>query len=355
MRCPIPILRAATANRRPIVSSGLRCVLVAALVLRLSAAGADVEFGDDAGHWALDGQCDDPRFEGAGAAATLLDDDLLHDATDCRTLFGEGLVSVRNAPGARTGSRIERGRLEDGDRRSAAGGLADDFRFVGRRGGLALLDLRSAAFVPELSVRTPSGKVLAGTGGERRSSFALELGEDGLYEATVTSRTPADRGNYTIAIALKGDLPPIRPLDRVGALADGDAVLQSGELVDTYEIEGWPGQRVSIIVESEAFDAYVILKGPSGRQIENDDAEADDGTSDSRIDGELEEIGIYEVLVTSYAPGESGPYRIAIAPASSTPVKRAPAPERPTLDIRAPRHSSVERGSITPFDIAFTR
>lgn len=341
--------------RRPRVTAGLRCALAFALAVRLAAAAADVEFGDDAGRWALDGQCDDPRFEGTGMAATLLDADVLHDATDCRTLFGRGLVGFRGAA-ARTGSRIERGRLENGDRRSVSGGLADDFRFVGRRGGQALIDLRSTAFVPDLVVRTPSGKLLAAAGGERRSSFALELGEDGVYEATVTSRTPDGAGDYVIAIALEGDLPPVRRLDLAGELADGDAVLQSGELVDTYEIEGWPGQRVSITVESEAFDAYVILKGPSGRQVENDDVEGGEATSDSRVEDELDEIGIFQVLVTSYAPGESGAYRIKIEPATSTPVKKLRPVERPAaLDIRWLRHRPVDRGSITPFGIALTR
>lgn len=342
-------------SRRPRVSAGWRCLPAFVLAVGLAAAAAHVEFGDDASRWALDGQCDDPRFEGAGTAATLLDADVLHDATDCRILLGQGLVTLRDGPGARTGSRIERGRLETGDRRSASGALADDFRFVGRRGGRAFIDLRSAGFVPDLMVRTPSGKLLAATGDERRSSFALELGEDGIYQTTVTSRAPDGAGDYVIAIALEGELPPAPRLDLTGTLTDGDAVLQSGELVDTYEIEGWPGQRITITVESDAFDAYVILKDPSGRQVENDDADGSEDTSDSRLEDELDDIGIFQVLVTSYAPGESGPYRIRIEPGASTPVKKARLPERPTLDVRAPRHAWPDQGSITPFNVALPR
>ena len=48
-------------------------------------------FGDDSGHFAKDGECDDMRFAGPGMTTTLLiDSDILHDATDCRAAFNQG-------------------------------------------------------------------------------------------------------------------------------------------------------------------------------------------------------------------------------------------------------------------------
>lgn len=50
-----------------------------------------VDFGDDASTWAHDGECDDKRFTGPGMTATmLLDDDIGHDASDCRAAFEAG-------------------------------------------------------------------------------------------------------------------------------------------------------------------------------------------------------------------------------------------------------------------------
>ncbi|MCI5045334.1 MAG: hypothetical protein MRY72_11610 [Aquisalinus sp.] len=43
-----------------------------------------IYFGDDSSEWANDGECDDPRFAGEGMAATLLDEDINRDASDCR-------------------------------------------------------------------------------------------------------------------------------------------------------------------------------------------------------------------------------------------------------------------------------
>lgn len=55
-----------------------------------------VSFGDDNGEYANDGECDDPRFVGAGMTATaLLADDILHDATDCKTAFDAGKLQLR--------------------------------------------------------------------------------------------------------------------------------------------------------------------------------------------------------------------------------------------------------------------
>jgi len=64
-----------------------------------SAGGATInssgiEFGDDSSSWANDGECDDPRFKGEGVDTILAPEDLKRDATDCRTLFEAGKISL---------------------------------------------------------------------------------------------------------------------------------------------------------------------------------------------------------------------------------------------------------------------
>ena len=55
----------------------------------------DIDFGDDSSQWSKDGECDDPRFEGDGSAAELLDDDISKDATDCRAAYEAGTVTIK--------------------------------------------------------------------------------------------------------------------------------------------------------------------------------------------------------------------------------------------------------------------
>ncbi len=50
-------------------------------------------FGDDTSAYALDGECDDPRFQGQGMAPILSDDNTGRDATDCRLLFNQSAIT----------------------------------------------------------------------------------------------------------------------------------------------------------------------------------------------------------------------------------------------------------------------
>ena len=59
-----------------------------------------VNFGNDSGQWSNDGECDDPRFEGPGMTTTpLLSDDVLRDATDCSTAYLAGQLVLVGVDG----------------------------------------------------------------------------------------------------------------------------------------------------------------------------------------------------------------------------------------------------------------
>ncbi len=72
---------------------------IAFAILALAAtplAAQSTDFGDDSSQWANDGECDDPRFIGPGMTTTpLLDADIGHDATDCRTAFQGERITLR--------------------------------------------------------------------------------------------------------------------------------------------------------------------------------------------------------------------------------------------------------------------
>jgi hypothetical protein len=54
-----------------------------------------IMWGDDAGKFSKDGECDDKRFTGPGMTNTpLLDSDIKHDATDCRAAFSQGRLQL---------------------------------------------------------------------------------------------------------------------------------------------------------------------------------------------------------------------------------------------------------------------
>lgn len=113
----------------------------------------------------------------------------------------------------------------------------------------------------------------------------------------------------------------------MGELAEGDATLDSGELVDEYPLVGVEGQLVRLHLSSPDFDTYLILVDPDGNAIENDD----DERGDSSIVTRLEQTGRHRILVTSYEPGETGRYALSIGRGE---VQSLPAPQEIALGSR---------------------
>ena len=54
-----------------------------------------IDFGDDSSEWANDDECDDPRFDGPGTSSVIALDDLMIDASDCRSQCRSGAIWLR--------------------------------------------------------------------------------------------------------------------------------------------------------------------------------------------------------------------------------------------------------------------
>lgn len=107
-----------------------------------------------------------------------------------------------------------------------------------------------------------------------------------------------------------------------GSLDNGDSSLSSGEYFDAYEFEGRAGQTLTIRLDSDAIDPYLMLRGPGSFSEDNDDVTP--GERRAEITVRLPTNGRYRIIATSYAAGERGRYQLrlgagnlASAPASS--------------------------------------
>ena len=96
-----------------------------------------------------------------------------------------------------------------------------------------------------------------------------------------------------------------------GQLMAGDNTLQTGEYNDQYTYQ-WQSGTVHVELRSAAFDAYVIVKSPSGQQVENDDMVGAGGSKDAGLDVVVNEAGTWTVIATSYQAGESGDYQLIL-------------------------------------------
>jgi hypothetical protein len=113
-----------------------------------------------------------------------------------------------------------------------------------------------------------------------------------------------------------------------GDLSTNDSQRRSGKYEDVYTLQGRRGERVQLDLSSAAFDSYLVVTGPQGFSLSNDDQEGGD-TLDSRIVLQFPADGAYRVSVTTFRPGETGAYRLrASVPAAnmaiSTPVVADP-------------------------------
>ena len=124
-----------------------------------------IDFGDDSSDWANDGECDDPRFAGAGAAEELLDADRGHDATDCSAAFAEGTVSLADPEDATdvavTPAPEPAADIDFGDDASewANDGECDDPRFTGPGSAAELLDADILHDATDCSTAFADGRV----------------------------------------------------------------------------------------------------------------------------------------------------------------------------------------------------
>lgn len=153
--------------------------LTAALLMGFHAPAfaQTIDFGDDSSEWSNDGECDDPRFTGPGMTLTrLLDSDIRRDATDCRTAYEAGMLTLRGE----TPDVIVNGiNFGNDDGQWSNDGECDDGRFEGT--GMTttpLLQEDLLADATDCSTAYESGQItLVGVDANGNISFGDDSGE----------------------------------------------------------------------------------------------------------------------------------------------------------------------------------
>ncbi|MCG8364570.1 MAG: CHAT domain-containing protein [Pseudanabaenales cyanobacterium] len=104
-----------------------------------------------------------------------------------------------------------------------------------------------------------------------------------------------------------------RLIEWSGELTEASQQLEDGRYYNSHRFEGLAGEEIAIELMSEVFDAYLILQGPAGMTVaENDDGE---GTN-SRIVLTLPDSGAYTILANTSAAGETGAYQLEVRAAT---------------------------------------
>ncbi len=250
----------------------------------------------------------------------------------------QGAYTLNVESGGRSATAVVDGQLRNGQPVEGAFSSADAARqggqyfeswsFQGSAGDSVTVELSSSNVDTFLTLRSPGGSEESNDDISRRdtnSRINMILPTDGTYEVLASTYLSGAEGEYTLSLR-QSDHGPLAQDSLVGqdAATEGelmfgsqiegrlnrrDTQLASGEYYDTIMFNGRAGQGVTLRMESSHIDTYVMLRGPGGLSIDNDDGP--DGTN-SHLEATLPQDGEYSILATSYSPGETGRYTIRL-------------------------------------------
>ena len=103
-------------------------------------------------------------------------------------------------------------------------------------------------------------------------------------------------------------LAQVTPGSVTGRLDENSEILDDGSYFNSHTFTGRANESIRIKMESEDFDAYLILVGPNGETVaENDD---EDGSTNAQIVVTLPAAGTYQIIANAYAAGATGQYAL---------------------------------------------
>lgn len=113
-----------------------RTLFVAGLLLLAACVGPaivinGIDFGNNASKYARDGECDDPRFAGAGMATSLAAENVGRDGTDCSQLYLSQNVRLARSRSEWRKSQCVGISYGNNSSEYASDGRCDDPRFTG--------------------------------------------------------------------------------------------------------------------------------------------------------------------------------------------------------------------------------
>ena len=106
----------------------------------------------------------------------------------------------------------------------------------------------------------------------------------------------------------------------IGVLPRGKAAtntLSDGTYIDVYVYEGVAGETVTIVLESDDFDAFLMVFAEDDSLLAEDDDSA--GGTNATLTLTLPYTGIYFVVAKSFYWGDQGSYTVTLTRGNPTP------------------------------------
>ncbi|PSB67728.1 serine protease [filamentous cyanobacterium CCP1] len=186
------------------------------------------------------------------------------------------------------------------------------YTFDAAAGQHIVVEMSSDDLNPYLILLSSDGGNIAqsGTRADDKSQIEITLPIEGTYTILANSLSAGETGQYTLKISTTGISPVL--LQEEGSLGEGSQVLEEdGSLYNEYEFQGEEGQTVSIYLESEEFDTFLILMDENGEMLaQNDDTSP--SNLNSLITVTLPTSGTYRILANAFDSAGRGNYTLTV-------------------------------------------
>ncbi len=226
-----------------------------------------------------------------------------------------------------------RGTLSSSDIVSTRDNYLESWSLEGRAGDEVVIDLMSEDFDPFLYVVGPG---LDGTltdddsGGGCNARIALTFLENGTFAVVASSSGVRQIGVYSLRVSDSAPEPAyscgsVNPMSLAslptegrtlnhgesafGQLALGVDAIAEDRPAQAWTIEGRAGEAATVTLESDAFDAYLLVFGPGMSEPLSDDDSG--GGGDSQLTLRFPANGTYTVVATVLSSG-SGSYILRV-------------------------------------------
>jgi hypothetical protein len=227
-----------------------------------------------------------------------------------------------------------RGALSASDHLSTNDNFLEGWALDGRAGESVTIDLLSDDFDSHLYVVGPGlTETLSADdgGGGCNARLTFTFLENGTFRVVASSWGMRETGTYRLRVSTEpGDAPSygcgeadpaalaLLPTEgrtlRMGSQESGQLgasspTIQDGRPAQGWVLEGRGGERLRIVMETDAFDAYLFMTGPGLGVLSDDDGAGD---LNPQIEVTLPADGSYTVVASALSSGVSGSYTISV-------------------------------------------
>ncbi|MBW7881321.1 MAG: hypothetical protein H3C34_01560 [Caldilineaceae bacterium] len=200
--------------------------------------------------------------------------------------------------------------------------FGDEWVFSGCAGDVVTVTMMSDAYEPFLELYSPTGRDPLTATDEEGTLAAVVLPDNGPYTIVAAAKSIRDRGPYTLTLvaqdvalpAAAGEVSLWPSMTVTGVVAD--------RIGDEWVFRGCAGDVIVIDMESQEFNTFLELYGPTGREPLAVDDDSGEDTNARISDYVLPQVGPYTVVAAGSSIRDRGGYSLTYMISTTMPLTR---------------------------------